>query len=71
MKIKDIREKDEAALNAELVDIRKQLFTLRTQAVTQKIESPAKIKVLKKDVARIQTVLNENKRKSAANATSK
>lgn len=69
MKIKDIREKDEAALNAELVDIRKQLFTLRTQSVTQKIESPAKIKVLKKDVARIQTVLNENKRK--ANASSK
>lgn len=70
MKIKDIREKDEAALNAELVDIRKQLFTLRTQAVTQKIESPAKIKGLKKDVARINTVLNENKRK-AANAASK
>ena len=70
MKIKDIREKDEAALNAELVDIRKQLFTLRTQAVTQKIESPAKIKELKRSVARIQTVLNENKRK-AANASSK
>jgi large subunit ribosomal protein L29 len=70
MKIKDIREKDEAALNAELVDIRKQLFTLRTQAVTQKIESPAKVKELKKSVARIHTVLNENKRK-AANASSK
>lgn len=71
MKIKDIREKDEAGLNSELVDIRKQLFTLRTQAVTQKIESPAKIKELKKSVARIQTVLNENKRKAATNAASK
>lgn len=71
MKIKDIREKDEAALNNELVDIRKQLFTLRTQSVTQKIESPAKVKELKKSVARIQTVLNENKRKAAANASSK
>ena len=66
MKIKDIREKDEAALNAELVDIRKQLFTLRTQAVTQKIESPAKIGQLKKTVARIKTVMNESKRKAAA-----
>jgi large subunit ribosomal protein L29 len=71
MKTKDIREKDEAALQAELVDIRKQLFTLRTQAVTQKIESPAKIKVLKRDVARIHTVLNENKRKAQANAAAK
>lgn len=65
MKITEIREKDDAALNKELVEIRKQMFTLRTQAVTQKLEDPSKLGKLRRDVARIQTVLNERKRTAA------
>lgn len=66
MKITEIREKDDAALNKELVEIRKQMFTLRTQAVTQKLEDPSKLGKLRRDVARIQTVLNERKRTAAS-----
>lgn len=62
MKIKDIREKDDAALLKDMADFRKQLFTLRTQAVTQKLEDPSKLGKLRRDIARIQTVLNERKR---------
>lgn len=63
MKIKDIREKDEASLKSELDGIRKELFQLRTQAVTNKLEDPTKAGKLKKDAARILTVLNEKKSK--------
>jgi large subunit ribosomal protein L29 len=62
MKTKDIREKDDSALAGELLEIRKQMFTLRTQAVTQKLEDPSKLGKLRKDVARINTVLSERKR---------
>lgn len=65
MKIKDIREKDDAVLSAELIEIRKQMFTLRTQAVTQKLEDPSKINKLRKDVARINTVLVQRKHAAA------
>lgn len=65
MKIKDIREKDDAVLATELVEIRKQMFTLRTQAVTQKLEDPSKINKLRKTVARINTVLVQRKLSAA------
>lgn len=66
MKINEIREKDDAALLKDMAEIRKQLFTLRTQAVTQKLEDPSKLGKLRRDIARIQTVLNERKRAAAA-----
>jgi len=66
MKITEIREKDDTALNKELVELRKQMFTLRTQAVTQKLEDPSKLGKLRRDVARVLTVLNERKRKAIA-----
>ncbi len=61
MKTKEIRDKDDAALGTVVLEIRKQMFTLRTQAVTQKLEDPSKINKLRKDVARINTVLKERK----------
>ncbi|MFN4244273.1 MAG: 50S ribosomal protein L29 [Tepidisphaerales bacterium] len=66
MKINEIREKDDAALLKDMAEIRKQLFTLRTQAVTQKLEDPSKLGKLRRDIARIQTVLNERKRAATA-----
>jgi large subunit ribosomal protein L29 len=59
MKTKEIREKDEATLKTEVETIRKELFQLRTQATTNKLEDPTKSGKLKKDVARILTVLRE------------
>lgn len=65
MKVKEIREKDEATLKGDLLDLNKQLFTLRTQAVTQKLEDPSKLGKIKKDIARINTVLVERKKAAA------
>lgn len=68
MKVKEIREKDDSALRGELAELGKQLFTLRTQEVTNKLEDPSKIRKVKKDVARIQTVLSERKNAAAKTA---
>jgi large subunit ribosomal protein L29 len=56
MKIKEINEKDDAALKETLAERQKQLFTLRTQGVTEKLEDPSQIGKARKDIARIKTV---------------
>jgi large subunit ribosomal protein L29 len=70
MKIKDIREKDTAALNEELVNLHKHIFNLRSQAVTEKLEDPSQLGKAKKDIARMKTVLRqrqlEEQKKAAA-----
>ena len=59
MKIKEIREKDTAALNEELANLQKHLFNLRSQAVTEKLENPSQLGKAKKDIARVKTVLRQ------------
>jgi large subunit ribosomal protein L29 len=59
MKIKEIREKDTSHIDHELVDARKHLFTLRTQAVTEKLEDPTQIGKTKKTIARLKTILRQ------------
>jgi large subunit ribosomal protein L29 len=68
MKIKDIREKDDAALKAELAERQKHLFDLRSQAVTEKLEDPSQMGKTRKDVARIKTVLQQRKLEKAKKA---
>lgn len=59
MKIKEIKEKDDSHLEHELLDARKHLFELRTQAVTEKLEDPTQIGKTKKTIARLKTVLRQ------------
>jgi large subunit ribosomal protein L29 len=70
MKIKEIREKDTAALNEELANLQKHLFNLRSQAVTEKLENPSQLGKAKKDIARVKTILRqrqlEEQKKAAA-----
>lgn len=65
MKIKDIREKDEAKIQEEIGELRKQLFTLRTQGATQNIENPSQLGKNRRDIARMLTVLNERRAAAA------
>ncbi len=67
MKIKEILEKDDSHLEHELLDARKHLFELRTQAVTEKLEDPTQLGKTKKTIARLKTVLRQ--RKLAATTT--
>ena len=47
-------------LNTKLVDLKKELFNLRFQSAINQLENPMRIKAVKKDIARILTVLKES-----------
>lgn len=59
MKIKEIQEKETDAIEAELKQLQKHLFDLRTQAVTEKLENPSQILKTRKDIARMKTTLRQ------------
>jgi len=56
MKIKDIRNLSDEELTTELERLRRHLFDVRTQSVTEKLEDPTQIGKTKRDIARILTV---------------
>jgi large subunit ribosomal protein L29 len=66
MKAKELREKETPALTEELKNLRKHMFDLRTQAVTEKVEDTSQFRKIKKNVARILTELGDRNRKSNA-----
>jgi len=59
MKTSEIREMKTEELHAELDRVRRHLFDLRAQAVTEKLENPYQLKKARKDIARILTILGE------------
>ena len=65
MKIKEIREKGDEALTAELAEQQKHLFDLRSQSVTEKLEDPTQFRKTRLNIARIKTILGERSRQAA------
>ena len=59
MELKKMRELTEVELNAELAKMKKELFNLRFQHVTGQLENPVKMRELKKDIARVKTIIRE------------
>ena len=59
MKTKEIREKNDEALEHELRDQQKHLFDLRSQAVTEKLEDPSQLLKVRRDIARMKTILRQ------------
>jgi len=59
MKIQELRGMKSEAVHHELDRLRRHLFDLRTQAVTEKLANPHQLKHVRRDIARIFTVLNE------------
>ncbi|RLK51276.1 LSU ribosomal protein L29P [Alkalispirillum mobile] len=59
MKANELREKDTNALQAELGERLKERFNLRMQQATGQLARPDQLKKVRRDIARIQTVLNE------------
>ena len=59
MKAKEIREMSLAELESKLADLKKDLFTLRMQHATNQLDNPLKLADVKKDIARVKTVLRE------------
>ena len=54
-----MREMTEVELNGELDKMKKELFNLRFQHVTGQLENPVKMRELKKEIARVKTILRE------------
>jgi len=65
MKVKDIRAMDEAAKQKELLELRKEQFNLHMQRATGQLAKPSRMKEVRRDIARIKTVMNETKGKTA------
>jgi large subunit ribosomal protein L29 len=59
MKAKEIRELSDEELERKLTDTRQELFNLRFQSVTGALENPARITLVKRDIARITTIRAE------------
>jgi large subunit ribosomal protein L29 len=66
MKAKDIRERSDDELRKTLGDLEEQLFKLRFQKSTGQIENPIKIREVRKDIARVRTVMTERQAEGSA-----
>ena len=59
MKATELRDLTVKELNDKLLDSKKELFNLRFQHAVNQLENPMRIKAVKKDIARINTILTE------------
>ena len=59
MKVNEIRSKSVEELEKTLVDLKKDLFMLRMQHATNHLDNPNKITAVRRDIARVKTVLRE------------
>ena len=66
MKATTLRERSAEELAKNLSDLEEQLFKLRFQKSTGQIENPVKIREVRKDIARVLTVINERRVKESA-----
>ena len=57
--VEDLKAKSAAELNEELAAAKKELFNLRFQNATNQLENTSRIKEVRKNIARIQTVITE------------
>ena len=57
--LEDLRKKTDAELAQELVDAKKELFNLRFQNATNQLDNTARIKEVRRNIARIQTVITQ------------
>ena len=57
--MKDLNTQSVADLQAQLVDAKKELFNLRFQNATNQLDNTARIKEVRKNIARTQTVINQ------------
>ena len=59
MKASEIRDLTAQELENKLVDLKKEHFALRFQHTVNQLDNPARLKAVKKDIARIKTILRE------------
>ena len=65
-KVEDMRVKSDDQLSADLADLKREQFNRRFQAATNQLERPARIKEVRRDIARIKTLQTERSQSAKA-----
>ena len=65
MKARDLRQMEDAQLAERLDELASELMKLRFQKATMQLANPARIRQVKREIARIKTILNERRRAEA------
>ena len=68
MNAKEIRENTLPELNEQLAKLKEELFNLRFQLAINQLENPMRIVAVKKDIARVKTIIRETEIKNSTNA---
>ena len=68
MNAQEIRELSVAELNEKLADLKDELYKLRFQHAINQLDNPMRLTAVKKDIARVQTILREAELSDSANA---
>ena len=68
MKIEEVKSKTDTELGFDLSSMKRELFDLRFKARTAGTANPARLRVLRRSIARVETVLKERSRKPAKQA---
>lgn len=66
MKAEEIREMTSEELQKKLADLKAELFNLRFQLATGQLDNPQRVKAVRKDLARVKTILHERELKIRA-----
>ncbi|MDP6389630.1 MAG: 50S ribosomal protein L29 [Alphaproteobacteria bacterium] len=64
MKAEDLRQKSEDELDEQLQDLQKEAFNLRFQKASGQLENTARVRDVRRDIARIKTLLGERRKAS-------
>ena len=62
MKVEDVRAKNDEELKTELLALKKERFNLRFQKATGQLENSARMRSVRRHIARVKTVLNQRER---------
>ena len=66
MKANELRDMSAAELTKKLAELKEELFNLRFQHAINQLENPSRLNAVKKDIARVQTIIRENALKANA-----
>lgn len=66
MKANEFRQLDPQELGSKLVDLKGELFNLRFQLATGQLDNPMRIKAVRKDIARVKTIIREREIKEVS-----
>jgi len=66
MKMKELRSKEDKELRYDLKNLEKELFDLRFQSASENLSNPARIREIRKEVARVLTILKERQAKEVS-----